>query len=55
MEKQLCRYALLKILREATDEDHVMVLSTCGAGRRYVVVGKRVLSVPIEAIPAPKD
>ncbi len=40
---------------EPTDEDHVMVLSTCGDGRRYVVVGKRVLSVPIEAIPAPKD
>ena len=40
---------------EPTDEDHVMVLATCGDGRPYVVVGKRVLSVPIEAIPAPKD
>ena len=40
---------------EPTDDDTVLVLSTCGDGRRFVVVGKRVLSVPIEAIPAPKD
>lgn len=40
---------------EPTDEDTILVLSTCGDGRRFVVVGKRVLSVPIDEIPAPKD
>jgi Uncharacterized protein conserved in bacteria len=40
---------------EPTDEDTLLVLSTCGDGRRFVVVGKRVLSVPIDKIPAPKE
>lgn len=40
---------------EPTDEDHILVLSTCGDGRRFVVVGKRVLSVPIEEIPVPQE
>ena len=40
---------------EPTDDDTILVLSTCGDGRRFVVVGKRVLSVPIDKIPPPKD
>jgi len=27
---------------EPTEEDHMMVLSTCGEGRRFIVVGRRV-------------
>ena len=40
---------------EPTDDDTILVLSTCGDSRRFVVVGKRVLSVLIENIPAPKS
>lgn len=40
---------------EPTNEDTILVLSTCGDGKRFVVVGKRILSVPIDRIPAPKD
>jgi sortase B len=40
---------------EPTDDDTILVLSTCGDGKRFVVVGRRVLSVPIEEIPAPKS
>ena len=40
---------------EPTDDDKIIVLSTCGDGRRFVVVGKRVLSIKIEDIPAPKS
>ncbi|MBR6019340.1 MAG: class B sortase [Lachnospiraceae bacterium] len=40
---------------EPTDTDTTLVLSTCGAGKRFVVVGTRVLSVPIDQIPAPKE
>ncbi len=33
---------------EPTDEDTLMVLSTCGEGKRFIVVGKRVLVVPTD-------
>ena len=31
---------------EPTAEDTLMVLSTCGEGRRFIIVGKRVLDIP---------
>ncbi|MBO4766336.1 MAG: class B sortase [Lachnospiraceae bacterium] len=31
---------------EPTAEDNLMVLSTCGEGRRFIIVGKRVLDIP---------
>ncbi len=33
---------------EPTDDDTLMVLSTCGEGRRFIVVGKRVLDLTVE-------
>ena len=39
---------------EPTDEDHMMVLSTCGEGKRFIVVGKRVLDIPTDrGLPMP--
>ncbi|MBO4628247.1 MAG: class B sortase [Lachnospiraceae bacterium] len=33
---------------EPTDDDTLMVLSTCGEGKRFIVVGKRVLDIPTD-------
>jgi len=39
---------------EPTDEDNMMVLSTCGEGKRFIVVGKRVLDIStVGGLPAP--
>ena len=40
---------------EPTDDDTILVLSTCGDGKRYGVVGRRVLEVPVEEVPAPQE